>query len=62
MVLIFRPQLRELNDLRDKTIEAWKQKYPDRNVYEDRDLEVTSECSVDLDAQIASVEEALAER
>ena len=62
MVTMFRPQLRELNDLRDKAIEAWKQKYSDRNVYEDRDLEVTSECSVDLDAQMASVEAALAER
>ena len=62
MVTMFRLQLRGLNDLRDKTIEAWKQKYLDRNVYEDRDLEMTSKCSVDLDAQMASVEAALAER
>ena len=61
MVTMFRLKLQELHDLRDKTVETCKQKYPDRNVFEDRDLEVTSECSVNLDAQMVSVAAALAE-
>lgn len=62
MITMFRPQIRELTQLRDKTVAEWKKKYPDRDVFEDRELEVTSECSVDLDSQMASIEAALAEK
>lgn len=60
MITLFRPQIRELTYQRDKAIEAWKVKHPERNVFEDRELEVTSECDIDLDEQLASIEEALA--
>ena len=59
MVTLFRPQIRQLVVARDACIESWRQDRPDANVYEDRDLEVTAELDIDLDAQIAAVDAAL---
>ncbi|MDO8954062.1 MAG: hypothetical protein Q7V63_04345 [Gammaproteobacteria bacterium] len=42
MVKHYKPQIIELIKQRDKTIKAWQKKYLDRDVYEDRELEVTS--------------------
>ena len=62
MVRLFRPQIIALIDARDKAIEVWKERYPDRNVFEDNDLEITSALDIDIDAQVAAVSAALAER
>jgi len=62
MVRLFRPQIVSLIDARDQAIDVWKERYPDRNVFEDNDLEITSLLDIDIDDQIAAVTSALAER
>lgn len=62
MVHLFDPQIRMLVDVRDRVVAAWQADHPGSNVYEDRDLEVTSEIAVDIDAQRAAIETALAKR
>lgn len=47
MVRYYKPQIIELIKQRDKTIKAWQKKHPDRDVYEDRELEVTSYLPID---------------
>lgn len=55
MVRLFRPQIVSLVDARDEVVAGWGETYPDRNVFEDRDLEITSLLDVDIDAQIGAV-------
>ncbi len=55
MVRLFRPQIGALIDARDGAVEAWAGAYPDRDVYEDRELEITAVMDIDIDAQIAAV-------
>ncbi len=62
MIRLFRPQIVALVDARDTAIEVWKQRYPDRNVFEDNDLEITSVLDIDIDRQIAAVSKELARR
>lgn len=62
MLILFRPQIRELVVARDAAVEAWRRGHSSNNVYEDRDLEVTSDLAIDVDRQIAAVEKALAAR
>ncbi len=62
MVRLFRPQIAALIEARDAAVADWKEKYPDRNVYEDEELEVTSETEIDIDAQVAAVVAALEAR
>jgi len=59
MVRLFRPQIGALVDARDAAVAAWAQAYPERDVYEDRELEITSMTEIDIDAQIAAVAAAL---
>ena len=59
MVLLFRPQIEELILKRDKKIIMWQKKYPKEDIFEDRDLEVTSETSVSVEDQIRGLEKAL---
>ena len=59
MVKLFRPQIEALVLQRDRVIAAWVATHPDRDVYEDRDLEVTSSLSIDIEAQIAAIAETL---
>lgn len=42
MVRVYKEAIAKLILARDQTIEAWKDKHPQKNVYEDRNLEVTS--------------------
>jgi hypothetical protein len=44
---------------RDRRIGEWMEEHPDRDVFEDRDLEVLSEVVIDVEAQIESVRRAL---
>jgi hypothetical protein len=55
MIRLFRPQIIALIDARDAAIERWRAAYPDRNVFEDEALEITSMLDVDIDRQIARV-------
>lgn len=61
-VKLFRPQIEWLLTQRDKTINDWQTKHPDKDVYEDRDLEITSQVIVDVDRQITLVTELLKNR
>ncbi len=60
LLRLFRPQVEKLLLQRDETIRDWQRRYPDRDVYEDRDLEITSEIGIDIDAQAARVDALLA--
>ena len=59
---LFRPQIEELIVKRDVSVEDWSKKYPDKDVYEDRDLEVTSEVLVNVDRQIDAINAELKSR
>lgn len=59
MIRLYRPQIEELIRQRDVTIEEWSRKHSERNVYEDRELEVTSHIDINLEEQINAIEAAL---
>ncbi|MCP5083935.1 MAG: hypothetical protein GY948_19785 [Alphaproteobacteria bacterium] len=60
MVRLFRPQISSLLHERDRTIDDWGKQHPDGDVFEDRDLVVTSIQSIDVAKQIALVNKTLA--
>ncbi len=62
MIVMFLPQISELTYQRDKADENRKAAHQERDVFEDRELEVTSECAIDLNAQIAAVDAALSRK
>jgi hypothetical protein len=55
MIRLFRPQIVALIEARDAAVARWREAYPDRNVFEDEALEITSMLDVDIDRQIARV-------
>ncbi len=59
MLRLFHPQIIDLVRNRDVVVADWQRKYPDRDVYEDRDLEITSTTAISVDKQIAGVRAAL---
>lgn len=59
MLRLFRPQIEELIRMRDKKIVLWQKKYPKKDIFEDRKLEVTSTFPVSVEKQIRSLEKAL---
>ncbi len=59
MLQLFWPQVRLLLQERDRVVNEWKRQYPQRNVYEDRELEITSRIAIDVDEQLALVEDTL---
>ncbi len=58
LMRLFDPQIRYLLERRDEAVAAWQGRYPDRDVFEDRDLEVTSELDIDVEAQMAVLRDA----
>ncbi|MEO3430996.1 hypothetical protein AAFN88_19235 [Pelagibius sp. CAU 1746] len=62
MIRLYKPQIAELLLARDRKVEAWQQGLPDGDVFEDRDLEVTSFLDISLDTQIQGVARALLAR
>ena len=62
MFRLFRPQIEQLLIERDRTIAHWASMRPESDVFEDRDLEVTSQIDINIDSQIAAVEQAVANR
>ncbi|NVJ92191.1 MAG: hypothetical protein HWE34_11070 [Methylocystaceae bacterium] len=62
MVQLFYPQICELLKLRDSVIADWKSEYPERNVFEDRDLEITSELACNYENQLVAIETELQKR
>jgi uncharacterized protein (DUF1810 family) len=57
---MFRPQIIDLLRARDETVARWQVAHPERDVYEDRDLQVVSEIVIDFLGQIRAIEAALA--
>lgn len=55
VIRLFRPQIRHLLEQRDLAVAAWQARFPDRDVFEDRELEITSELDVDVEAQMAAL-------
>jgi hypothetical protein len=60
VVRLFRPQIVDLIHARDETIAHWRKAHPERDAFEDRELQMTSEMPVDFLAQVLAVEAALA--
>ena len=61
-VKLFRPQIELLLHQRDNSIDEWQRKHPDNDVYEDRNLEITSQTTVDVDQQLKLVKNELQKR
>jgi len=59
MVALFQPQIAALVEARDAAIAAHRDGHPDIDTFEDRDFEVTSIAKIDVDDQIARVNQAL---
>lgn len=62
LIQLYRPQIRTLLAARDRTVADWARRFPDRDVYEDRDLEVTSFVEISVEDQVRQVEQTLIER
>lgn len=58
MLRLFRPHIQALVLHRDQVINARQQAYPDRDIFEDRDLEVTGYLPLSIDAWIAALRRA----
>ncbi len=59
MLKLFRPQIEALIIERDRAIAQWAAAHPDRDVYEDRELEVTSSLPIGIEAQIEVIADTL---
>lgn len=59
MMRFFHPQIVALLKARDESVAAWAAKHGDRNVYEDRELEITSVADISVDDQMRLATEAL---
>ena len=59
LLVLFRPQVRELILARDRFVEDWAKDSPSDEVFEDRSLEITSMMRIDLQDQIQKVGRAL---
>jgi len=62
MVRLFKPQIAGLLAKRDQSVAKWSAKHPDRDVYEDRELEVTSFLDIAVEDQVHAVARALLAR
>jgi hypothetical protein len=61
VVQLFHPQIADLIHARDARIADFQAAHPERDVYEDRELQVTSEMAIDFLAHIRAIEDALGE-
>lgn len=55
MMILYRDDIERLIRERDATIARWRAEHPDRNVFEDRALEVTSGMAIDIEARLADI-------
>ncbi len=62
LIRLFQPQIEQLLIERDETIRQWERRHPEVDVFEDRDLEITSQLAIDIDRQVARIDEALRQR
>ncbi len=55
LLALFRPQIEALLFARDQKIDDWRRTHPGVDVYEDRNLEITSIIDINIERQIAAV-------
>lgn len=59
MLRLFRPQVVALVQARDRVFAERAAAHPDRDIFDDRAFETITEIAIDIDAQIAAVEQAV---
>ena len=59
MLRLFRPQIEDLIRQRDKTISKWAEEHTDRDVFEDRELDISSTRRISVERQMERVNDAL---
>jgi Domain of unknown function (DUF6969) len=62
MFSLFRPQIEELIRMRDAKIAEWIETHPDQDVFEDRELGVTSVRKISVERQLGRIHKALARK
>jgi len=62
MLVLFRPQIEALLLERDKTLKNWSALHPGTDIYEDRNLELTSFLSINIADQVAAIQDELGRR
>ena len=62
MITLFAPQIADLLWARDRKVAAWRETMAEGDVFEDRDLEVTSFLDISIDQQVQRVAKALLAR
>ena len=55
MFQLFRPQIAALVVQRDEVLARWGERHPDRDAYEDRELEITGALRISVDDQLRAV-------
>ncbi|PCJ98981.1 MAG: hypothetical protein COA45_05900, partial [Zetaproteobacteria bacterium] len=56
LVRLYKPVIKTLIRERDVKIANWQQQYPDRDVFEDRELEITSEIDISVEDYLKEIE------
>lgn len=59
---LYKPQISQLIRARDRFVQQWQLEHPGEDVYEDRNLEVTSIMDVSVEGQIQAIGRALEKR
>lgn len=59
MPVLFKAEIEALVRQRDAAIEAWRSEHPERDVFEDRRLEVVSWKKIDIETRLAEIRAAL---
>ena len=63
LIRLYQPLIVELLQVRDRTVEDWRRDHPQvEDVFEDRNLEITSYADISIDRQIQAVGKALLAR
>lgn len=62
MFVLFRPHIEALLRRRDETVWAWAEAHPGEDVFEDRELDITSQMEISVDDTLWLVELALGQR
>ena len=62
MVALFKPQIVALAQARDRAVAGWVEAHPEGDVYEDRELEVTSYLEISVEDHVRAVARALMQR
>lgn len=62
IVKMFYPQICDLLRSRDRVVGDWQEQHPDRDVLEDRELEIPSEIACSVAQQVRAIDEELVKR